>query len=169
MTSPAVDVKAKSYHMRRAEREITSRKEMTELLAELPHVTFAMCKDETPYLVTVNHAYDEKSNCIYFHCARSGKKLDFIKANPIVMGQVIEDRGYVKDECDYDYRTVHFEGVASEVTSSREKLRALALLVARFESNTDEARKKFIKAASVKRVAVYRIDVDKMTGKKRVP
>jgi nitroimidazol reductase NimA-like FMN-containing flavoprotein (pyridoxamine 5'-phosphate oxidase superfamily) len=160
---------AMSYHMRRTEREITSRKEMTDLLSGLPHVTFAMCKDGTPYLVTVNHAYDREANRIYFHCARSGKKLDFIKANPRVMGQVIEDRGYVKDECDYDYRTVHFEGVASEVTSSRERLRALALLVAKFEADTDEARKRFIKAASFKRVAVYRIDIDRMTGKMRVP
>ena len=155
--------------MKRKEREITSRKELTGLLAELPHVTVAMCKDGVPYLVTVNHVYDEKANRIYFHCARSGKKLDFIKANPIIMGQVIEDRGYVKDECDYDYRTVHFEGVASEVTSSRERLRALALMVAKFEADTEEARKRFIKASSFKRVAVYRIDIDRMTGKKRVP
>jgi nitroimidazol reductase NimA-like FMN-containing flavoprotein (pyridoxamine 5'-phosphate oxidase superfamily) len=162
-------MKAKSYHMRRTEREITSRKEITELLSGLPHVTFAMCKDGAPYLVTVNHAYDLDANRIYFHCASSGKKLDFIKANPIVMGQVIEDRGYVKDECDYDYRTVHFEGVASEVKSSQERLRALALLVAKFEADTDEARKKFIKAASVKRVVVYRIDISRMTGKMRVP
>jgi hypothetical protein len=169
MTVPAVDVKANVYHMRRKDREITTRREMAGLLFALPHVTIAMCKGETPYLVTVNHAYDEKADRIYFHCASSGKKLDFIKANPCVMGQVFEDRGYVEDECDYDYRTVHFEGVAREVASPRERLRALGLLVAKFEADTDEARQKFIKAASLKRVAVYRIDIGRMTGKKRMP
>ena len=165
----AINVKAKSYHMRRKEREITSRKEITGLLTGLPYVTVAMCKDGVPYLVTVNHAYDAKANRIYFHCARTGKKLDFMRANPHVMGQVIEDRGYVKDECDYDYRTVHIEGIVHEVTSSKEMLHALSLLVAKFEQDTNEAREKFIKAASVKRVAVYKIDIESMTGKMRVP
>ncbi len=169
MTIPAVDVKPNSYHMRRKEREITSRKEMTGLLARLPHVTIAMCRDGIPYLVTVNHAFDAKANSIYFHCASSGKKLDFIEANPIVMGQAMEDRGYVDNECDYDYRTVHFEGIARRVTSQREKLRALELLVAKFETDSEEARKRFIKAASLKRVSVFRIDIDKMSGKMRVP
>jgi len=169
MPLPEVDVMAKTYHMRRKEREITGKEEMVGLLAGLPHVTIAMCKDGIPYLVTMNHAYDKTANRVYFHCARSGKKLDFMKANPRVMGQVIEDLGYVEGECDYDYRTVHFEGVAGEVTSPREKLRALALLVGKFEQNTEEARERFIKAASVKRVAVYKIDIVKLTGKKRVP
>lgn len=159
----------KKYHMRRTEREITDREEMARLLAELPHITVAMSKGGVPYLVTVNHAYDRRTNRLYFHCARSGKKIDFIRANPRVMGQVIEDRGYVKDECDYDYRTVHFEGTASEVTSSREKMRALSLLIAKFEQDTKEAREKFIKANSLDRAAVYRIDVESMTAKMRVP
>ncbi len=162
-------MKAKSYHMKRKEREITSRKELTGLLAELPHVTVAMCKDGVPYLVTVNHAYDKMANIIYFHCAKTGKKMDFMRANPIVMGQVIEDRGYVKDECDYDYRTVHFEGIASEVTSPKETMHALSLLVGKFEQDTNEAREKFIKADTVKRVLVCKINIESMTGKMRVP
>jgi nitroimidazol reductase NimA-like FMN-containing flavoprotein (pyridoxamine 5'-phosphate oxidase superfamily) len=155
--------------MRRKEREIRSVRDMRELLSDLPHITIAMCRDDMPYVVTVNHAYDRKANRIYFHCARTGRKLDFIRANPCVMGQVLEDRGYVKDECDYDYRTVYITGIASEVTSHDEKMRALSMLVAKFEQDTKAARDKFIKAGSVDRVAIYRIDVEDMTGKMRVP
>jgi nitroimidazol reductase NimA-like FMN-containing flavoprotein (pyridoxamine 5'-phosphate oxidase superfamily) len=171
MSLPAIDLTAQSYHMRRKEREITDKTEMVDLVSRQPHVTLAMCKNGIPYLVTVNHAYDNTSDRLYFHCAKAGKKADYIASNPRIFGQVLEDRGYVKGECDYDYRTVHFEGIVSLVDSSEERKRALDLLLRKFEPGVEpgDARKRFIKDESFGRVSIYRIDISGMSGKMRTP
>jgi nitroimidazol reductase NimA-like FMN-containing flavoprotein (pyridoxamine 5'-phosphate oxidase superfamily) len=45
-----------------------------------------MTRDERPYLVSLNHGYDEGNRCIYFHCAKDGKKLEYVEANDSVWG-----------------------------------------------------------------------------------
>ncbi len=159
------------YHMLRKDREIKDKRTMEDLLAERAYATIAMCKDHEPYIVTVNHAYDPNSKSLYFHCANKGKKTDMLESNPHVIAQVLDDRGYVRDECDYDYLTVNLEGAARKVVSDEEKIHALDLLLTKFEPGlrADDARKKFIKQASFGRVAIYRIDVTSMTGKMRIP
>jgi nitroimidazol reductase NimA-like FMN-containing flavoprotein (pyridoxamine 5'-phosphate oxidase superfamily) len=167
----AMDMAKTAYHMRRKEREIKDKRTMDDLVAKRPFVTIAMCKDDEPYIVTVNHAYDPSSKGLYFHCANTGKKLDMLESNPRVIAQVLDDRGYVRDECDYDYLTVNLEGFAKKVVSEEEKIHALDLLLSKFEPGLDaeDARKKFIKQASFGKVAIYRIDISSMTGKMRVP
>lgn len=157
-----------TYHMRLRGREITDQDEMRSILSTHDFVTLAMCKDNSPYLVTVNHVYDPESNCVYFHCANAGKKLDYLDANPVVWGQALEDRGYVEGECDYDYRTVQFKGKARPVTDLSEKRRALEMMIEKMEESPEQAKKKFIKASSLDKVSVYRIDIEHMSGKKRV-
>jgi uncharacterized protein len=167
----AMDVAGTVYHMHRKDREIKDERTIEDLVARKPFVTIALCKDDEPYIVTVNHAYDPISKSLYFHCANKGKKLDMLESNPHVIAQVIDDRGYVSGECDYDYLTVNLEGVARKVVSHEERIRALDLLLGKFEPGLDaeDARKKFIKRSSFGRVAIYRIDVSSMTGKMRVP
>lgn len=155
------------YHIRRKDKTIGSADEMFQVLQEQPYMTIAMCSGEEPYLVTVNHAYDRRRNSLYFHCAPEGRKVEMLRANPRVWGQVLEDRGYVEGECDYDYRCVEFEGQAVLVSDAEEKRRALEMLVEKLESHPDEAKKKHITDSSVKKVAVFRIDISSMTGKKR--
>lgn len=166
-----MDMAKAVYHMRRKDREIEDKGTMEDLVAKRPFVTIALCRGDEPYIVTVNHAYDPSSKSLYFHCSNKGKKLDVLESNPRVIAQVIEDRGYVRDECDYDYLTVNLEGVARRVDSDEEKIHALDLLLSKFEPGLDaeDARRKFIKQASFGRVAIYRIDVTSMTGKMRVP
>lgn len=167
----AMDMAETVYHMQRKDREIKDERAIEDLVAKRPFVTIALCKDDEPYIVTVNHAYDPSSKSLYFHCANTGKKLDMLESNPHVIAQVLDDRGYVRDECDYDYFTVNLEGVARKVVSDKEKIHALDLLLGKFEPGLDaeDARKKFIKQSSFGRVAIYRIDVSSMTGKMRVP
>ena len=162
---------AKTYHMRRKEREIGAKAKMRMILAERPFITIAMCRADEPYLVTVNHALDPGTDRLYFHCAQVGKKIDFLEKNPNVYAQAVEDRGYVKDKCDYDYATVNISGRASKVDSDEEKFRALDLLLEKLEPeiDADDARKKFVKGSSLGKVSIYRIDISSMTGKTRVP
>lgn len=168
--TPGADTVAEPvYHMRRKEREIVDKSEFFSIMSSAKFMTIAMCKDNTPYLVTVNHVCDQDAKAIYFHCAKAGKKMDFLNANPRVCGEVLEDRGYVVGECDYDYRSVHFSGKASMVADLSEKKKALNLMIEKLEKDPEEAKKAFIDQSSLKTVAIFRIDIESMTGKMRVP
>jgi len=82
--------------IRRKEKAITDEKTMKKILSEVAYVTIALCKDNQPYLVSLSHGYDSDKNCIYFHCASEGKKIDYLKENNVVWGQAIIDKGYVQ-------------------------------------------------------------------------
>jgi nitroimidazol reductase NimA-like FMN-containing flavoprotein (pyridoxamine 5'-phosphate oxidase superfamily) len=70
--------------IRRREKTITERNEMIEILESVQYVTIAMCADNEPYLVTLSHGYDRECHCIYFHCAKEGKKIDILNSNSVV-------------------------------------------------------------------------------------
>jgi hypothetical protein len=74
------------YHVRRGDKEIRDEETMRKALKSTSYVTLAMCRDGEPYLVSLSHCFDEAGNCLYFHCAPEGKKLDFLRANPRVWG-----------------------------------------------------------------------------------
>lgn len=154
----------KKYHMRRPERRIRGRSRLLELLESKEHMTIAMSKDNIPYLVTVNHYFDKKETCIYFHCASKGKKMDYMRTNPVVWGQVMDDLGPVEGRCDQEYRTVMFRGKVRFVESMQEKKRALELMIDRLSYSPAKVRNS-LTGARLDRVAICRIDLLEMTGK----
>jgi hypothetical protein len=155
----------KEYHMRRQELEINSKKKMREVIAGQECMTIAMCKGKEPYLVTVTYSYDARDQCFYFHCAPDGKKIDYLKANPIVWGQVLEDLGYVTGECEHNYRTVMFKGKAMFVTDMKEKRRALGLMIDKLEDKPSEARKRLVTQSSLEKALIVRVRVLELSGK----
>lgn len=157
------------YHMRRKEREIHDRAEFFSVMSTAKYITVAMCSGDEPYLVTVNHVCDPDAKAVYFHCARAGKKADFLQKNPRVCCEAMEDRGYVEGECDYDYKSIHFYGRASKVSDISEKRHALNLMIEKLEKNPEDAKKEFIDQSSLETVMIYRIDIESMSGKMRVP
>ena len=82
-----------TYHPRRRRNEIIDDEQKRTLVRRGNHITIAMSKDDTPYIVTMSYGWDEAGNCLYFHCANKGDKLDYVLANPRVCATIIkEDR-----------------------------------------------------------------------------
>jgi nitroimidazol reductase NimA-like FMN-containing flavoprotein (pyridoxamine 5'-phosphate oxidase superfamily) len=158
----------KEYHMRRQELEIKSNKKMRDIIAGQECMTIAMCKGREPYLVTVTYAYDSRGHSFYFHCAPVGKKIDYLKANPIVWGQVLEDLGYVTGECEHNYRTVMFRGKAEFIVDVKEKRRALGLMIDKLEKKPIEARKRLITESSLEKASIVRVKAVELSGKESV-
>ncbi|MFB0557767.1 MAG: pyridoxamine 5'-phosphate oxidase family protein [Candidatus Bathyarchaeia archaeon] len=153
------------YHMRRKDKEIADEVAMKKILKSTQYVTIAMCKEDQPYLVSLSHGYDEERNCIYFHCANEGKKLDYLRANRRVWGQAVIDRGYSQGECNHLYASVMFSGKVTLLENRDEKWDALAIMTRQLDSDP----KKLIatrKPESLENTVVGRIDIDYMTGKK---
>ena len=154
-----------TYHLRRSEKAITDPAEMWTIIAGQKYMTLALCKNNVPYLVTVNYGYDQVAGCLYFHCAGEGKKIDYLQANPVVWGQVIEDNGYLDGKCNHAFRTVQFEGRVTFVENAEEKRRALSLMIDRLESDPEAVKARLITTKALERVTIGQVHIETMTGK----
>jgi len=154
------------HEIRRKDKAITDQNEMKKILQQTKYITIAMCRNNEPYLITLSHGYDPEKNIIYFHCASEGKKIDILKANNIIWGQALTDKGYVKGKCDHLWATVMFRGTVSFIFNATEKRHALEVMIKQLEQNPEQVMKKQITEKSLKRVNIGRIDIDNMSGKK---
>jgi nitroimidazol reductase NimA-like FMN-containing flavoprotein (pyridoxamine 5'-phosphate oxidase superfamily) len=152
--------------IRRKEKAIETKEEMINILEKTKYVTIAMCKNNTPYLVTLTHGYDNKKNVIYFHCAKEGKKIDILKDNNVVWGQALIDKGYVPSKCDQLYATTQFMGKVTFINDIAEKKHALETMIKQQESVPEKVIKRQITEESVKKVNIGRIDITYLSGKK---
>jgi len=153
------------YHVRRRDKEITDREEMKKVLKSTKYVTLALSMKNEPYLVTLSHGYDDKRNCIYFHCAKEGKKIDYIKANSKVWGQAFIDHGYADGKCNHIYTSVHFSGKITLIDDLDEKLEAMKCMIRQLERNPEPMIAR-LKPERLRDTAMGRIDIDYMSGKK---
>jgi nitroimidazol reductase NimA-like FMN-containing flavoprotein (pyridoxamine 5'-phosphate oxidase superfamily) len=152
--------------IRRKEKAIESEDEMISILEKSKYITIAMCQNDEPYLVTLSHGYDRERNCIYFHCAQEGKKVDILSQHNVVWGQAIEDHGYAEGSCDHLYATTQFKGRVTFVKDANEKEHALRVMINSIEPDPEKVIKEQITKKSVHRVNIGRIDIDYMSGKK---
>jgi nitroimidazol reductase NimA-like FMN-containing flavoprotein (pyridoxamine 5'-phosphate oxidase superfamily) len=153
--------------MRRSEKTINEKDEIIKIIGRQEFMTLALSREDIPYIVSVNYGFDAQSSCLYFHCAQNGKKIDYMKSNPKIYGQILEELAYKQGECSYAYRSVQFEGVVSFVESSAEKTHALSLMIEKLE-NDDEipvVKDKFITSSSIESITIGKIMVRSFTGK----
>jgi nitroimidazol reductase NimA-like FMN-containing flavoprotein (pyridoxamine 5'-phosphate oxidase superfamily) len=154
------------HPLRRRDKEITDEAEVKKILHEAKHVTIAMSLDDEPYLATLSHGYDGDRNCIYFHCAREGKKVEILKANPRVWGQALVDNGYQQGSCDHLYRTAQFRGRVTFVDDQGEKVNALYIMTRHLDEHPEKIMREQITPHSTDRILIGRMDIDYMSGKK---
>jgi hypothetical protein len=125
-----------------------------------------MSKDNAPYLVTLSYGFDSEARCFYFHCAGEGRKIDYLKANAAVWGQILEDNGYMAGECNHAFRTVQFRGTVSFLESLEEKTHAMALMLDQLEPDPEPMKRRLMKPASLKGLTMGKIVVHEMMGKR---
>jgi len=154
------------HPLRRKDKEIIDEGEIKGILREAEHVTIAMSLGDEPYLATLSHGYDEDRDCIYFHCAREGKKVEILRANPRVWGQALVDNGYQQGSCDHLYRTAQFRGKVTFVDDQREKEHALGVMIRHLDEDPERIKREQITPHSTDRILIGRIDIDYMSGKK---
>lgn len=152
--------------MRRKDKEITDANEIKSILKRAKYVTLAMCSEDEPYLATISHGYDEQRNCIYFHCAPEGKKIDILKANNHVWGQALLDHGYVQGGCDHLYATAQFSGRVTFAGDVAEKKHALKVMIRALDGNPEELIAKQLVPQSIQKINIGRVDIDFLSGKK---
>lgn len=154
-----------AFHVRRKDKELVDPSDLKKILKSSQYVTLAMSANNQPYLVSLSHGYDEEHNCIYFHGAPEGKKLEYLRTNNAVWGQALLDHGYSQRKCTHLYASVHFSGRVTLLTDPEEKIHGMLCAMKQLDKNPEGLAKR-LSPESVQRVTVGRIDIDHMTGKK---
>jgi nitroimidazol reductase NimA-like FMN-containing flavoprotein (pyridoxamine 5'-phosphate oxidase superfamily) len=122
-------------------------------------------EDNTPYVVPFNFAYDNGS--IYLHSAHEGRKMDILKKNNRVC--VTFSTGHELRHtsegvaCSYSmkYKSVMAFGHVEFMEDFNQKVAVLNKVMMHYTG------KEFnYSAPSINEVAVYRVVIEKMTGKK---
>jgi uncharacterized protein len=148
--------------MRRKDKEIGT-DEAIKLLTECEYgVLSTVGNDGQPYGVPLNHVY--KDNCIYFHCALKGHKIDNIDNNPKVSFCAVGNTKVLPSEFSTNYVSAVAFGVASEVQGT-ERYNALVWILEKFSPEFIEEGKKYIEKLD-KTTKVIKIEIQHMSGKK---
>ena len=151
--------------MRRNEKEISSKEELIGILKNGKYTIISLCKGNEPYIITLSYGYDESRHALYFHCAKEGQKIDFIKANPYICGTVIEDNGY-EEGCGQAFRSVVFRGRMEIVDTLEEKKKGLEILINHLEIDPNPTKIKFLKKENTyKTLGMLRLDITDISGK----
>lgn len=149
--------------VRRKDREIET-SEAFNLLSTCEYgVLSTVDKAGQPYGVPLNYAY--KNNSIYFHCARSGHKIENIESNSKVSFCVVGNTNVLPAEFAIKYESALAFGIASEV-EGEERYNALLLLLEKYSPEFIEEGKNYI-AQKDKATKVIKIEIDHISGKAR--
>jgi nitroimidazol reductase NimA-like FMN-containing flavoprotein (pyridoxamine 5'-phosphate oxidase superfamily) len=155
-----------SYHLRRKDREIRDEAAMRDILKKGKYAVIAMARGNEPYLVTLSYGWDAEASSLWFHCAKEGQKLDFLKSNNRVCATVIEDLGYLEGQCEHSYRSLVLRGHLEAVTALADKKRGLCVLLSHLEADPAPILARNISDdASYDKVVMLRLRVEEMAGK----
>ena len=78
------------------------------------------------------------------HCAKNGLKLDFIRANAKACGTIIEDGGYIYNECGHWYKSLVFWGEISILTDTDEKRKGMEIILNHWKQIMNLSRRNWI-------------------------
>ena len=148
--------------MRRSEKEITDESAMEEIIHASLVCRLALSDGNQPYIVPLCFGYQNRT--LYFHSAREGKKIDLLKKNNRtcfefdVNSEIIE----ADKPCKWGmkYQSVIGFGKAVFVENIEEKKKALTIIM-----NHYSAQKFQFPDKATEKIAVIKIEIDKMTGK----
>lgn len=155
------------YHMRRQDRQINDEGEIAEILKKCRYAAIAMCSGGVPYIVTLSYGYDEQKKVLYMHTGLKGHKIDILRDNPAVCATVIDDQGYIMDECGHGYRSVVIEGKITFVEKLEEKISGMETILNHLEENPTIVRERSLKNPDIySGISILRLEMETITGKK---
>jgi hypothetical protein len=151
--------------MRRSDKEIADRDELHRILDEAMVVRLGMLDGPRPYVVPLNIA--REGDDLWFHAAKSGHKLDCLRAAPAVCVEAdrfltLKSGSSACDDWTSHYESVIGFGTAEIVKDTANKVRGLRAIMRKYSGRDDWD----FADASLKDTAVVRIRLESLTGKR---
>ncbi|MEG1930451.1 MAG: pyridoxamine 5'-phosphate oxidase family protein [Anaerovorax sp.] len=156
--------------MRRRDREIKEHEEIVEILKQGSVCHLAMCKDQMPYVIPMLYVYDD--NCVYFHCAEVGQKLDIIRENNNVCFEVqVNGTEIIKNggmPCDWGYafQSVIGFGKAEIINEEATKIKVYDLMVEKMRPADYVPTEGQYVPKKIKYSFIIKVEIDSISGKK---
>ncbi|WP_281771460.1 pyridoxamine 5'-phosphate oxidase family protein [Faecalitalea cylindroides] len=129
--------------------------------------TLALCdKESYPYALPLSYVYDE--NCIYFHSAKEGHKIDILQKNPKVSFCIIDQDVIQPLEYTTYFKSVIVFGNIEILEDNVSKIEPLKKLGSKYApNNTEEALEKEIQTG-INNLVILKMNIVKITGKQAV-
>jgi nitroimidazol reductase NimA-like FMN-containing flavoprotein (pyridoxamine 5'-phosphate oxidase superfamily) len=149
--------------MRRQDRQLTDAETVSILEKGEYGILSTASPDGEPYGVPLNYCLADQ--CIYFHCAIEGRKLNNIGQNPRVTFCVVGKTEVLPDQFGTKYESCIVQGSASEVLGE-EKQTALESIIRKYSGDFFSEGLKYIEK-QWDRTKVFKILMDSVSGKAR--
>ena len=149
-------------NMRRS-KQLLPREETLDILRTATSGVLSVIGDDGyPYGVPLSYVYDDGH--LYFHCAKSGHKLDAIRACSKASFTVIAADDVLPERYATNYRSVIAFGNVTVIEDEAETLRTIRLLGDRYNPGHMNATEAEI-ASSVAHMYILDFCIEHMTGK----
>ena len=149
--------------MRRTDKEVKDPGILEEIITSATVLRLAMFDEPYPYLVPVSFGY--RDGVFFFHSAPEGRKIELLKRNNRVGFEVEVESGVIAGPtpCKWSvaYASVIGTGRTFFIEDQQEKWQALELIFRHYSREPFE-----VPLSALDRVALIRIEVTDMTGKK---
>jgi nitroimidazol reductase NimA-like FMN-containing flavoprotein (pyridoxamine 5'-phosphate oxidase superfamily) len=154
---------------------IKNKELIDKILDNNEYGTLALCKDNIPYSVPLN--FSILNDCIYFHGAKKGKKVDIIEANANASFSVVENYSLIqsyfstKDNlacpATHFFKSIIVQGKIQFVSDYEEKADALESLMQKLqpEGKYIPLKDKDVYEKKINGVLVYKLVIDNIEGK----
>ena len=147
-------------------KQALSQEEAAALLEAGTSGVLAVAGDEGyPYAVPLSYGYDRESGRIWFHCARSGHKLDAIRQNSKVSFCVVAQDLVSPEEYTTHFRSVIAFGRVRELTDDAEKRAAIERLARRYHPTDSDTHREDYIAKDWAPLCVLELQIEHLTGK----
>ncbi len=160
------------HEVRRADRAVTDEQWIKDLLHRAPVGYLATVHGDQPFINSNIFVYDEETHAIYMHTAKVGRTQGNVDTHKKVcftvteMGRLLP--ADVALEFSVEYAGVVVFGTAVIIEDQQEATNALQLLLNKYAPHLTPGQDyRPPVPEELKRTAVYRIHIDKWSGKKK--
>lgn len=153
--------------MRRKKQQLSERDSKDVLLRRTFGVLAVQGDGGYPYAVPLSYIFDEKANKIYFHCAKSGHKLEAVHQEEKVSFCVVDQDEIVPERFTTHFRSVIVFGRVRIIEDGEERVETIKKLMARYAPlESGESLQKEIEAAP--QFVILELSIEHMTGKEAI-
>jgi nitroimidazol reductase NimA-like FMN-containing flavoprotein (pyridoxamine 5'-phosphate oxidase superfamily) len=150
--------------MRKKEKEIKDKNTMERIIQRATVCRIGLSENDKPYVVPLIFGYTD--DCLYFHSAKEGKKINMMRRNNTVCFEIDVDNELVQAEnaCGWSmkYYSVIGFGKAFLVEDFGEKQQALDTIMEHYSGKSSFEYPE----NALNNTAIIKVKIESMTGKK---
>lgn len=150
--------------MRKREKEIKEKHAIESIMKRAAICRIGLSGNDVPYVVPLNFGY--RDNCLYFHSAKEGKKIDMMQKNNTVCFEIDVDTELMQaeDPCKWSmkYSSVIGFGRAFLLEEPEEKRQALNIIMEHYSGRSSREYPE----KALGSIAIIKVQIESMTGKR---